>query len=453
MKKKHISIILLIMNVFLLLSCSDRKISVAISAPVPAVENLQGHLSDKYKISSYSQENISKYSVVWFHKEDSAEFSSDVLAQKDAVADGGYLLLTMDAVRLLEHWEVKPENESRWMVYPGKRVSRLYTYGKGRILALVAYISLEDELAALLDNSVSVMKSQIDSTVALPADSLSFVKASNFVNHSHGCQHVGCKVCEAEYRNINISRPIAWNNLSDKGNYVPASDRPVILKSERLTVVADEKSGIDELWVDDQVKAISRYGVFLDIEGGKESVPLSDYKPVVSLSDNRLIRRYNIDGQTLTETIAVADSLKRVALIHYEWDELPLRQMIVDYTSDLSLAWPFADMTSSLFYTWSLELNGGVTRDQFKQAAAVVGANVYGRNIESGRYSSFTYDDWRVAGVYADELCTGFSTVYGLKGIKYMDMVIAASADGIDELLYEYAYVLMFPEKVRELLN
>ena len=449
------------MNVFLLLSCSSRKISIAISATDSAISVLQENFSDKYVVSAYSQDNLSGQSVLWIHKEDSSEFASEIMEQKQAILDyvskGGHLLLTMDAVRLLDLWEVEPDCETRWMIYPGNKTSRLYTYGKGRILGLVSYINVEKgidaEISLLLDNTVSVIRGQIDSTTALVTDSSTFVKPSNFVNHSHGCQHVGCKVCEAEYKNINISRPIAWNTPTDGKKYSTASDESITLSAERIAVTADVVGGINEVWVDNQVKTLSRYGVFLDIEGEKQIVSLCDYKPVVTVSSSSIARRYNINGHILTEKIAVSDSIGRVVVVHYEWDKLPLRQMIVDYCADLSLAWPFDGLTSSLYYTWSLELNGGVVRDAFKQSASIVGANIYGRNIESGRYSSFKYDDWRVVGVYTDEVCAGFSTIYGLKGQNQMDVVIAGASDGIDEVLYEYAYVLMFPEKVKEHLN
>lgn len=412
----------------------------------------------------YDTEDLNAYDIVWMHKADTSEFSQELLALRNAVLGyvekGGSLLLTMDAVNLPDLWQVDVSNESRWKINPDNRVSRVFSYGKGRILLLVAYIGEDDpgmgslDIKMLMKNGMSVLKGQIDSAAALPADSISAVLSADMLSaHHQGCEHTGCRVCAAEYKHVKIAPPVSWNTVTAGRTYRPASDVKVSITSDRLTVYADEKYGINEVRLDETVKAISDYRVFLDIDGYGQIVPLADYSSAVACEPGLIARRYDIDGKILSETIAVSDSLRRVMVVHYEWDDLPLRQMIVDYRSDLALAWPFENMTSSLYHLYSLELNAGVVRDSFKETASIVGSDISGRNLENGRYSSFTYDDWKIAGVAADDVCVGVSTIYSVRKIHQLDIVMAATDDGIDELLHEYAYVLNFPENVRDVLK
>jgi glycogen debranching enzyme len=162
----------------------------------------------------------------------------------------------------------------------------------------------------------------------------------------------------------------------------------VNLAGRRMLLMGKERGGIQEIWT-------HPFMAFRDIETGIRTgkadslVWLSQLIPEITVSPEMLIRKYVIGVDTLREIITV-DFDKPVGVLHYEWTGHFITQIRLKFTSNLRPMWPYSDTSSPVMhYQWSKAIGAAVISNPHAGSQAILGfSNFPGKHL-LGRYKSF----------------------------------------------------------------
>lgn len=99
-------------------SCDNIRVGVISTASVEQTEGLTGAVGKVAHTTRISPDKASRCDVVWLHSTDTTFVGGEALAWENGlreyVENGGKLVLSMDAVRLLNVWGVEPSEISHW---------------------------------------------------------------------------------------------------------------------------------------------------------------------------------------------------------------------------------------------------------------------------------------------------------------------------------------------------
>ena len=467
-------------------------------------------------------ERLKGCDAVWIHSSDTSVVAGEKAAAPyfiDYVESGGRLVLSMEAVRLLNEWGIEPEPVDIWeyeaadegfgrkfgfhsfryhplfegmnggaypwhgkednicrvLGYDGDRlpsaegasvIATQWEYifnrpekkvlwqtpvGKGYVLSIGCALYYgkenfhEEELRGFTGNCIDYVTGRL----GFSGKPRFWTYGEADVIPLHSVHDEPCRICAAEYRPVSPAYP-AKRDLPQTGYSLSRQAVPgsyIDVASPHSLVVASEEGGIDEIWTH-PFMSLRDWRVYLDIDGQDELVPLSGQSPSVEIHPHAAVRRYDVCGIELTETIAVSVSAPLTS-VHYEWSGKGLRRIVTDFRCNLRYMWPYDESAlGSLYYGWSPELNGFVVRDGEREFVSLAGANVPGHLMAAGRYGGFSYAGKKVNGVPSDLLQAAASVMYELDGIDAIDFVMAASNTGDESLLCEYAGALREPEKI-----
>ena len=119
-------IFFLIISIFIFSQCSslDSKINIGIiiidenGTERDAVQSFFADKSSKYdvaylNIETFDAVSLNQFDLLWIHRPDSSEIQNQEKRLRDKVtqyvSDGGKLFLSLDAVRLLNTWDIEPQ--------------------------------------------------------------------------------------------------------------------------------------------------------------------------------------------------------------------------------------------------------------------------------------------------------------------------------------------------------
>jgi len=456
--------------------------------------------------------DMKNFDVVWFQRLDSSEISlQEIKARKtiiDYVSKGGKLILSMDAVRLLNAWGIesqemqikhfnvvdegfgrkvgfhafrehpvfdkmfggaytwhgKKDNTCRvigffddaspkaknslvigtlWeyiYYHPQDKILWETSVGKGKILAIggFLYYNQENFHAKILDQFTT---NCIKYMVGKKTDSKAYYWTTN--------DSTEVILSKNDLTGVSLSKPEKWvlpeNQMKLDRN---AANFYCDLPTQRCLVVAQEKAGIEEIWTH-PFMSLRDFHTYLDIEGVDTLVSLNKYLPHFEIRPNALVRTYQIGKITLKEIITAKISDPTV-VVHYQWEGSGLKNLITDFCSNIRFMWPYDEKAlGSIYYEWSDAMNAFVVSDINKEFCSLVGANLKGENLLTGRYDGFIYTkDKLPVGTKTDKLQVAASMRYHVENQTSLDMFMIASNTGLKDVEKEYASVMKNPSNV-----
>ncbi|MDY3979216.1 MAG: GH116 family glycosyl hydrolase [Tidjanibacter sp.] len=265
-------------------------------------------------------------------------------------------------------------------------------------------------------------------------------------SHEHSAGE--CSICAAEYSPVRIAAP--QKLILPQSEYRLSREAENFyfdLPTHRSMIVGNECGGIEEIWTH-PIMSLRDYRVWVDLEGRGELICLSDLRPRFEIYPYAVVRHYSVEGVELTETItsAIDDG---VTVVHYDWQDGRIANIITDFKSNLRFMWPYdSDALGSLYYTFSNELNGFVTRDANREMVSIVGANLPLRVMKAGRYNGFSYENRKVNAVDTELLQTSCSMICSTEGVGSLDVVMVAGSTGEEDALESYAAAMLSPSTI-----
>lgn len=454
--------------------------------------------------------SLKNFDVVWYHRPDSAAIQTNEkeLGKKlaDYVSGGGQLMLSMDAVRLLNTWNIEPakiqvqdykafdEGYGRKLGFHGFRshplfdklfggaytwhgkkdnicrilgffgdslptakhtqvIGTLWEYifyhphrkviwetslGKGRILAIGAclYYGKPNFNKPILEQ--------------FTLNCLNYLKGNKMESKARYWDYSTPQVSREDFRYspVRLPNPTTWkipeteNKLSRR-----AADYSYDLSTHRSLIVGREKAGIEEIWTH-PFMSVRDFKTYLDLEGVDSLVSLADLTPTVEMRPNAFIRTYHVAQITLKEIIT-SHILDPVTVDHYQWSGKGLKRIITDFKCNLRFMWPYnSDALGSIFYNWSAELNAFMVTDKNQEFCSLVGANVNGKLLNSGRFDNFIQERKEQKGVTTDKLQVASAISFNVEDKNAIDIMMLAGDNGRQPVVDTYKSVLKNPESV-----
>lgn len=441
-------------------------------------------------------DDLSKYDIVWMHRPDTCDITAEETALADQIIPfveaGGKLILSMDAVRLSHAWGLEDEEVSVWhheaiddgfgrkvgyhanrthplfdgmfggayvwhglqdnnnrvLGYPKGRmpeaqgtkvIATLWEYifyhptekviwqqpvGKGSILSIgcFLYYTRENFHKAILDRFTG-------NVIRFMSGALSLTKPRYWTEEK-------AEVVFTEpsgFKAFKPAAPAAWNIGTDSDALsFPANRNEVTLPTRRALVVAEERSGIKEIWTH-PVMSLKDYQVSVILPDGSKTAliqPSSD----VELRYNSLIRTYSA-GDVVIREILVPSVESPAVVAHYEWEGGDICGICVGFASNMRFMWPYAeDALGSLFCGWSDSKSCYVVSTAEDEFVSMIGSNLPGTLVSQEA-------DRNLLQLRA-EVC--FET----EGKTACDIVMAAGNDGRSEVEKVYDKTLRSPEAV-----
>lgn len=502
---------------FLLTSCASPTIKVALLTGSQSSElTALGNLLQSEENISYTYlpiddlVELSDYDVVWYHRPDTLPFTEREKRMgavlTNYVSAGGKLLLSMEAVRLLNEWNIEPEpieattfnaqdngfgrkvgfhayrehplfdkmfggaytwhgkedNRCRVLGFFGDKWPRAKTAKVIGTLWEYIYYHPKDKV---------LWETRVGNGKILAVGGFLYYDKENFHREILNCFTRNCldylagkpmesKAFYWEDRPTEVvaeELPVGKVPLVAPADwYIPATNQAmrwkatrtgIDLPSKRTMLVAGEKGGIEEVWTH-PFMSLRDYRVWLDVAGRDTLVALDSYDAIVELRANAIIRTYQGDGFTLKEVLT-SQVDKPVIVAHYEWDGAAIRRIVTDYKSNLRFMWPYDEYAlGSVFYNWCAEANAFVIRDVKKEFVSLVGANLPGEPLLAGRFEGFTYPGKQPQGVVTEKLQVASSVAYDVAGRQALDLFMVAGNEGVEKAVAEYTAAMQAPQEV-----
>lgn len=516
---KHIINILCLLLLFT--ACHDHTLKVALLTDGGTEQQTSeltalGHILDSEKDITYEYlpidtlTDLSHYDVVWYHRIDSMPISEQEKQMGPILTkyttNGGKLILSMEAVRLLNTWQIEPEpiknkifdatdkgfgrkvgfhayrehplfdklfggaytwhgtvdnqcrvlgffGENKPMASTARVIGTLWEYiyyhpedkilwetqlGKGSILAIGGFLYYNKEnfhteiLNQFTHNCIRYLSDQ-------PMRSKTFYWEK---------KPLDIKEEKTTTPQIAISQPIQWHIPKTQEKICwKATNTTIDLPSQKAVLIAKEKSGIEEIWVHPFL-SLRDYRIWLDISGRDTLVSLDSYNATVELRPNAIIRTYQ-DHDFYLKEVLTSQIDNAVTIAHYEWKGNNIHRIIADYKSNLRFMWPYDEYAlGTIFYHWSSEANAFIIHDSNKEFVSLIGANLPGTPLLSGRFDDFIYPNKKPQGIVTDKHQVGCSVSYNVEQSQTMDIFMIASNEGLSKVFNSYAQVIENPQSV-----
>ncbi len=308
-------------------------------------------------------------------------------------------------------------------IYEDSKLITEYTMGKGKILAVGAYLDYYQpnfnraHLEKFTSNVLNYLIGGRSESVA------------RYWDFEPG------KVVAAEFSTPDITRaaPVKWELTRNPITLTnPAGAKNMWdIAGERMVIMGKEAGGIDEIWAHPYL-AIRDYEVAVRFGSGK-AMRLNELTPKVEVGPESFIRTYTIDTRTIREVIA-CHPVDGTAVIHYEYSGDGPADIGISFKSNLRFMWPYSEkVTGALKYGWDKGLNGWVIENKTGEFVTVMGTNRTAR------------DQKATAG---NGLIVGAGMNVTLNSDETVDVVMATSATGHTEAVSAYRRAMLDPKNV-----
>lgn len=458
-------------------------------------------------IDAGCESDLSGFDVVWFHRPDSSDFTEAerTLSERllSYVGAGGKLILSMDAVRLLNESGVEDSPISAWTydavdygfgrkvgfhsfrshpLFDGMNGGAYVWHGhndnKCRVLGFPKGVAPAADGAKVIGIFWEYIYYHPDEKVIwetpygkgdiLAVGGLLNYGAPNYnrcllerftrncVGYLAGtlksgetprywdCSERPLTSEDAyEYDSVDIPGPTRWTLPEDPHALDwKATRNEVNIAGKRATVICKENGGIFEIWTH-PFMSLRDYRVFVKTAGS--CCLLGAEETDIQLRANSIIREYSAGGAKIREVITgPVDSPSVVA--HYEWDDDSIEEIHVDFKTNLRFMWPYsADALGTIHYGWADGLNAFVASDSDREFVSIVGFNVPARLASVGQYDGFGYDSGEPVGVPTDLRQVNASVCLDVKGTRCFDVLFAAGDQGDGQAVADYKAIAEAP--------
>ncbi len=219
--------------------------------------------------------------------------------------------------------------------------------------------------------------------------------------------------------------------------------------SERILAMGQENGGIEEVWA-------HPFMAFRDYQAGirfsyRDTIYwLNDERPEITVDPACFSRQYKFQRAYLTETV-VNDPTGPGGVIHYEYRGVYPAELVIRFTSNLRLMWPYSDRaTGSVCHRWDGDMEAFTLADRTGRMNVMVGGNRTPAGRLSGRYSGFIRNpnDSLFTGVPTEKVQVSGLLRYRLAMNDDLDVVYAASDEGYDSTRAAYERTIADPGRV-----
>lgn len=438
--------------------------------------------------------DFGKFDIVWYQRPDTSDVSGEEIALGEKlvpfVQAGGKLVLSMDAVRLSHAWGIEPNEVEVWEHFAedggfgrkvGYHANRTHPLFENMFGGAYVWHGHEDNANRVLGyTGTNVPKAEKTSIIATlweyifyhPTEKViweqnlgkgSILSIGCFLYYTRDNFHksildaftgnvvrymAGTKSSEPvrlwsyepaelvfdncpSLKASKFPAPGAWEVPSDPDALSFAANRnEVTLPSRRSLVVAEEKSGIKEIWAH-PFMSLRDYSVTVNLKDGT-SVALTEPSTDVELRFNSLVRNFTAGDVTIREILVPsADSPAVVA--HYEWDGGDVQSLGIVFSTNLRFMWPYEDNAlGSVYCGWSDEKSCYVARDGESEFVSILGSNLPGRLVSQEQVR--------------DLLQAKVALEFDAQGQNACDVVMAAGGDGLRNVVAAYDKALKGPE-------
>jgi len=200
-------------------------------------------------------------------------------------------------------------------------------------------------------------------------------------------------------KSISIATATKWNPpaLTLEMKRQEATNNFFDVTGRRMLVMGKERGGIDEIWS-------HPFMSFRDIQTGiqmrgEDTITwLRRLIPTITVSPEMVIRKYALGNDTLQEIIT-ADFNKPVAVLHYEWTANTIKKIWIKYTSNLRLMWPYSDTSSPVInYQWSPEMNAAIVSNPNANLVSLMSFSNRPDDHVMGQYKDFHMSQGTIRG-------------------------------------------------------
>jgi glycogen debranching enzyme len=476
MKRSFFFLLLLLLSsaaVFPQSTTPSGRIKIAVLSPdLPAEESraLNTFLQEqkdfktvKLNYGQLSKESFKRLGLthIWIHKLSPAGNSKQEIAAgnslKEFVKNGGNLIVSMDAVLLLNHWgieknpfevktdSVKDEGFGRPLGFHAFKSHPVFEGLNGGVYswkgkkdhvirkigffnhnlpdtAIAEVIGIEWTYITFHEQNKLVLEYRLGKGKIIAVGAYSYFADENF--NTLQLHRFYRNLFEYTAGGIRDIKPYYWNYASrevipmetifSETNISPAKrwNLPelnleikkqegnsdfVSLAGRRMLVMGKQKGGIDEIWT-------HPFMSFRDVEaavifkGADSTVWLNKLVPSVTISPELIIREYRVNGTSIKEITTVSMD-KPVAVVHYEWDGPGIEKILLKYTSNFRYMWPYSDKASAaISYRWSPGMNAAVSSAQGGDLASIMGFSAKPDDYLLGQYKDFKIEKGKLSG-------------------------------------------------------
>ncbi len=466
------------------------------------------------KIQNRSDLN-DKFDILWFHYPDSTAFPESITAAKTVkalkkyVENGGRLLLTQDAARYISNLglEQKP---------PKTRKVEVKDYGYGKKLGFHAFLShpvfdglfggavifnpendttirqtgyfgKHDTLNAKVigidwsyitfkenDKLVLEYRTSKGDVVAVGSYMLFSIKnrnrkefdifTSNLFRYLKNLPEKGLhywkynegyvKPFETHFKKNLPGQPEIWKDLPPVLSFpdMQATQNSWDLAGQRILVMGKENAGIEEIWAH-PVMALRDFEAGVRFSAKDPVRWFSTLTPVITITPDKIMRTYQVDGTTIKETVTVSPG-KPVSVVHYDVSGDRDLKLFIRFKSNLRLMWPYSSkVLGNLLYGWDDNIRSFVVKDESGKFVTCVGTNA---KTEVHMIGQFEILNVTPSGI--DGKPTTLLQVAALMNTKInhngsLDVVISASDEGIEKTLDYHLKALQNPFAVYRSAN
>jgi len=388
-----------------------------------AILGRKGNHVEIIDIKDLNTRFLNRASVVIYHRSDSAGITiQEINLKKEIISyvkNGGSLLLTMDAVKLMNKWDIEPEqmqieyqdaaegDNGRAVGFHGYREHPIYDglFGgaclwKAKIDNSARTIGFSDAKVPLAKGSkvlginwtnihfhenrklvwetpigkgkilsiggyVYFSKPNVNSSVCeiFINNCIDYLSGNESATTQKYWQYNTITTAQVPFESLNISTRTEpnWNPITSPMEHsrIGAKDNYWNVSGQQLLAMGREPGGIDEVWIH-PLMALRDLTVGVKYNGSNDIVWLNNLIPTITRRPESFERRYMLnDGTTLREYI-VASLTDPLLVVRYDWENKNVDRVFVCYTSNLRLMWPYSlESTGTLFYSQSN--NGTVT--------------------------------------------------------------------------------------------
>jgi glycogen debranching enzyme len=329
------------------------------------------------------------------------------------------------------------------VIHDHSKLMAEYDFGHGKVMAIGAYTIFD---------GTNLCRQQLEYFMTNVFHSLI---NSHPAEKAHYWNYNTCKILPFIFQDLSYAAPVtpvsfppavAWPDTLEAMTLEQrfATDNLWDVATPRMLVMGTEKGGIEELWAH-PFMALRDYEAGIQFTGRDTIFWLNKLRPEVEMHPGSFKRTYRLSACYLTETITAGIN-DPVCIIHYDYKGLYPAKLIYRFRSNFRFMWPYGEEAlGSLRCSRDTTLNAFILSDTVGEFVCLVGANKITVGNGIGQYSTFTGSDATVTGVPTDDFIVTAQASADLEMNDCLDVVIAASCDGIKNVVDAYRSVLSDP--------
>lgn len=217
-----------------------------------------------------------------------------------------------------------------------------------------------------------------------------------------------------------------------------ANDAPTIMAGRRMMMIGKQKGGIEEIWT-------HPFMSFRDIRTGlvmknNDTLWLDESTPKIKVSPEMLVREYQFNNTKLQEVTTV--SMKQpLGAIHYQWDGGAIDKLFVQYTTNFRYMWPYSHRVSGeMGFIWDPKSRMAITTAQSGDLTGILSFSAPPQIGVLGKYGGFMSKKGEVKGLETDRhQISGYFSFDADSLNGNIDINFYAGDHGLNSTLTEFA--------------